>query len=449
MRRVCISERASVHRGDGSLHNGKPSVGLEPVLYDRLYKFDHTQRTVEDTIFQWGDRCARAKQWVGVVQMHGLQIEILPKIDTNPTEGTEDFHNVRANLLAMLSMSGEIPVRERENADLFTRNAPLSETLIAIFAKRLHRELLRGHEQDYQSVEENTNICRGKLCVAQHLRVNSANRAKFYCRSDEFNNNTLLNQVFKAALRLLLKIDLSMNTLSILRECVLILDSVSDVAIQPSIFSTISFTRQNERFREAFHFACLVLKGYSPAVEAGDTPTFSLLFDMEDVFERFIASAMATYIRTRVSDISVHPQSKGDRRNLLVRREGGDRILNLQPDLLLTLDTAGVTKFLIIDTKWKRFDKYKKATPLDADLYQMYAYLKRYECETVFLLYPLVNGAVTVNFDSVSNTGAPNGTIGVRFINLNHKLWTPSGKEALCHQILRLIYEGFGLPLSL
>lgn len=69
------------------------------------------------------------------------------------------------------------------------------------------------------------------------------------------------------------------------------------------------------------------------------------------------------------------------------------RVFQTRPDLLLK---RGGRVIAVIDTKWKRLS----ADPLDrrhgvaqADVYQMMAYARLYECERLMLLYPSAPGA--------------------------------------------------------
>lgn len=59
----------------------------------------------------------------------------------------------------------------------------------------------------------------------------------------------------------------------------------------------------------------------------------------------------------------------------------------LEPDLLVNKNSD---KQIIIDTKWKRYDPSSASHGVQRnDLYQMYAYLTRYErVHTVILVYP-------------------------------------------------------------
>ena len=68
----------------------------------------------------------------------------------------------------------------------------------------------------------------------------------------------------------------------------------------------------------------------------------------------------------------------------------------MKPDI--TLESSGAPKF-ILDAKWKRLKprtlagkkQNEKRGVVQADMYQLYAYGKRYECRTVALVYPQTN----------------------------------------------------------
>src|SRR4029453_9490928 len=93
-------------------------VTLNARLYDRLHAFDRSEYFAREQVFEWGDGAFRTTQWVGVVQVAGLQLEILPKIDLVAVESSDtgDLPQMQArqNLLYMLAVSGDIPVRSRD-----------------------------------------------------------------------------------------------------------------------------------------------------------------------------------------------------------------------------------------------------------------------------------------------------------------------------------------------
>lgn len=443
MRRLVVREHTRIVRWDqeGAAPALDGKVHLERRLYERLKRFDQRGREEKSRIFSWGDGSARTQQWVGVIQVPGLQVEILPKVDATETAPQEEGHrDARKNLLYMLAMSGDVPVRSRDVARLASRRAPLSETLAAIFADRLLGELLRGPERAYLPREENLRRFKGKLLITKQTLHNAAHRERFFCRYDEFSDDTLMNQVFRAACRVLLDSTQTPATQDLLRHCLLLLDQVSDVHIHAELFDQVTLNRQNERFADVFRFCRLILQGRSPTVRAGDTRSFSLLFDMNQVFERFVAAFLRRCVMPGLTGYQLFPQARRRQRHLMA--SGGSGVLALKPDLLIEGPDG---RRLIIDTKWKRLsDKGGRGGVGVADLYQLYAYTRRYGCSRSILLYPSATGFVSRDFDILNAQGQQSGEqVLVRLLNLHRDLHLGAERKALAGELTELIHTGF------
>jgi len=81
----------------------------------------------------------------------------------------------------------------------------------------------------------------------------------------------------------------------------------------------------------------------------------------------------------------VHAQSTG---KYLATTDDGRDAFQLRPDLRLS--ERGRTRF-ILDAKWKRINEAgadPKRGINQADMYQLFAYGKKYRCRTVALVYP-------------------------------------------------------------
>lgn len=436
-----IERRAAIAASYGA------GPGLEGRDYDRLRTFDRTNREGADRIFDWSDGYARTTQWVGVVQIPGVQIEILPKIDALTTsesqpESESAQYKARRNLLYMLSVSGDVPVRSRDVARLAVREAPLSETLAAIFAERLRQELLRGPARAYQEHEANLRTFKGKLLVSRQTLHNSAHRERFYCRFDEFSDDTLMNRIFRASCRVLLENTRTPATQDKLRQCLLLLEGVADTEIQDADFCRIAVNRQNERFEDVLRFCRLLLSGRTPTVQAGDNRTFSLLFDMNKVFERFVAAFLRRYVTPRLVDVQVFPQAGHHKRHLM--ESGGQGVLRLEPDLFV-LGPGGVS--LVMDTKWKLLSPGRRGRGGvgEADLYQLYAYTRRYGCERCILLYPHIPGLEPRDFHVLDADGARRERVTVRQVRLHRNLHREPERSALADELEDLLREGLGM----
>ena len=171
--RVWVNEHERLYRGPPGCESRRCDDGrveLAPEHFERLQRFDESMGATEgQQIFDWKLRYAKASQWVGVMQVRGLSVEVLPKIE-EPGLTTHDAREefARKNLLYMLSLTGELPIRERDLAAQAVYSAPLIEALIRIFAERLFEELNRGVEHGYVRREENLHVLRGKLLFNPH-----------------------------------------------------------------------------------------------------------------------------------------------------------------------------------------------------------------------------------------------------------------------------------------
>lgn len=443
MKRVTLRERGRIFRqpaGYAPPADSPDACWVEARVYERLLAFDRTRGDGE--VFDWRVDHARLKQWVGVIQVPGLTVEILPKIDEHPRDLDDETTLARDNLLVMLAEAGAIPLRVRDLAQLGARQAPLHDTLILLFARGLRDELLRGVDRGYITEVDDLRMMRGKLLIGRHIARNTARRERFTCAVDEFRENTELNRVLKACCRLLLEQTRSAEALEALRQCVFVFDEVQDESNARALLDRIVLSHRNARFAHFLSFCRLVLEQSSPTASSGRNTVFSLLFDMERVFEDFIAAMMQRAVRNLAGDMRVYPQGTTRRRYLMDGDQGG--VLHLKPDLLL----EGSAGRLVIDTKWKRLaesTQRRQAGLSAADLYQLYAYSQRYGAQHSLFLFPFVNGALPRDFAPLCSEGRPIGSaIGLRFVHLHGNLRKPSEFRRVVTQLERLVGEAFG-----
>ena len=439
MRLLTVHEHTRIRRCEVGEQADRNS--LEAHLFDKLQATDRGRKD----IFEWGIRWCKTTQWVGVVQAPGVQVEILPKTDAFQEDagGEEQRQSVRSNLLYMLAVSGDIPVRQRDIARLCTRRAPLQEMLVSLFAERLREELLRGPERGYEENQENLRQFKGKLMVKRQVLTNAARRERFFCQHDEFSVDTRLNRIFKTSCRLLLRAVHSAATQDTLRQSLLLLQDVGDTEAQAEEFDRITLTRQNERFGELLAFCRLVMAGRSPLGQTGDNTTFSLLFDMNRVFENFIAAFLQRHVVPRMPGVAVYPQ--GGQHQLPLMTHQGKEILKLKPDLLV----EGPDRRLVVDTKWKQLAPGGGRGGVGReDLYQLFAYLHRYGCERSVLLYPHLPDLEPREFDVLDEKGVTSKQVWVRTVKLHANLHQEAGRQQLADELEQILATGLAPPAS-
>lgn len=405
-----------------------------------LQTFDEQQaHSSGDTIFDWGFlQFIKAKSYVGVIQISGFTIEVLPKIDTKDTQAVESAsqQNCRQNLLYMLSQVRRIPIHERDLASQKLQRLPMLEVLIRIFARKLLLELRRGQQHQYLYREEELPYIKGKLITNQIGNRNVGRKHLHTIGYDEFVNDTWLNRILKAACTRLLKMAINSRTGQYLREALLELSDVESCQITVQDFESVVFDRNASRFEELFEFSKLVLLGTSPSSTSGQSRTFNLLVPMEVLFEEFIGVTLKSHAgKFDFNRNQIHMQARKRRKSLL-RNEAGKGKFWLKPDVLIE-DLNGHTS-IILDTKWKRLltdQQNSKNGVSQSDIYQLYAYANRYRCRNNILLYPSAGGIVGKKFqldETVDQT-----YLRVEVIDLSYDL--RKNKDRLIQQLQQIL----------
>jgi 5-methylcytosine-specific restriction enzyme subunit McrC len=88
--------------------------------------------------------------------------------------------------------------------------------------------------------------------------------------------------------------------------------------------------------------------------------------------------------------------------------------MKMKPDMLI----ESTDERVIVDTKWKRMDGGKVSR---GDLYQLYAYAKRYDASRCVLLFPEVAGAVPAEY-TLEGDGGRESELQTRTIPLGLEL---------------------------
>lgn len=340
--------------------------------------------TNELEVFKYANKTSLvAQQYVGVFQLGPHTVEVLPKIDG-------DDQSVRRNLVAMLAVALDLDISEGEAARVATQNHGILEILIRLFCDKLFIQVHKGLVRRYEGREENLSVLRGKLGIAEQVRLNAANPERLFCRFDEFQEDNPLNQVLKAAIRLLLKVSKELKNQRQLAELLLVFEGASDCSKASLPWTRVVFDRMSERYRPCFKLAELFLKSTPPDVTGGAAHGFSLFFDMNVLFEEYIGRMAARTFRPLGYQVKLQDSQK----HLAYDENQKRAAFAMKPDVVGQLDSQVAW---IIDTKWKPLAKKNSWNPLSTqqkdvvsqqDFYQMYAYANSYDCPDVILLYP-------------------------------------------------------------
>ncbi len=361
----------------------------------------------------------QATQYVGMIQSRHGSLNILPKVDRD-IDGEQAA--VR-NLITMLCYAYDLPLSAQSDASLKTGQGSWFEVLTGLFAQQLYDQLRQGIERVYVTIEERSPALKGRWLLEQQLTRHPHIRHAFDVRYDDFMSDTPLNRVFRYVTELLIGVSRAAKNQRLLAEIQTLLEPVT---LSPRITSEdlnhIIFTRLNERFYPAFQIARLLIESMTQVMQSGAAPLTAFVFDMNVLFESFVARFLAKHWREIAGkshkSFSVQAQMQGEKTLYLAQREDHAPAFKLIPDLLLRDSQHQVS--LVMDTKYKRLDaSTRKLEISQGDVYQMLAYANRFGCSRVLLLYPSNQGQVIDSKFSILNSEI---TIDVRTINVHQQL---------------------------
>ena len=331
-------------------------------------------------VLEHGRKGLRARGVVGVIATPGCQLEILPKIE-GAGESAVDDATLRHRLIHMLAMARDIRIDARAITQLGWQRDTILELLIRLYCSKLVDAVRQGIPQQYTDQEDDLPTLRGRLDVTRQFSTLAVSPQRLACRFDARSPDIALNQVMRAAIGKLSRLAQAPDNQRALRELSFAYADISEVSPGALRWDLIVLDRTNTRWRELLSLARLFLGDRHQQTSAGPIDGYALLFEMNILFEEYVARLLARALAS--TDLSVSAQ--GGHRDCLFEGETGR--FRTRPDLIVR---RGSRIALIIDTKWKRITRIDdpKQGVSQADVYQLMAYGRLYECRYVVLLYP-------------------------------------------------------------
>ena len=383
MKTISVLENTLIGSEDQWLDPPKNGVLVPDGVFQSLRRFAFENDTADGLLtfsVQKGREVVQVRNYVGLLPLSNRnQLEILPKISAIGQE--------RNVLLAMLKHLRHSPFRTLADAQTRAVQLPLWETFILAFLDSVALIVQQGIQRAYVPVERNERFWKGKLQVARQQRENAAHAERLAVVYDTFTANTAPNRLLKTTL---LYLNSRTANQSIQRSIGQLSRVLDEVPVSPSIPDDLRAVRRAGalflRYAPALRWAEALLSGQGLGVQTGRVPGLALLFPMERVFEAYVAHGIRTHWpdanEVRLQESSAH----------LVDEHAGIPKFKLRPDIIIRHQD----KTMVMDTKWKLIN-----APIgnaasnsgnygieQADLYQLYAYGKKYAANDLFLIYP-------------------------------------------------------------
>lgn len=149
-----------------------------------------------------------AKNYVGVITMNdGTTIEILPKIFSHAafTDEEEKEKKVKKLLIDMLKTLRNTPFKSLQATNVNIDKLSIFEIFIRMFVDEVFYIVKRGLKCDYETIQSNENVFKGKMVFAVQIKHNYAHKERSFVEYDEFNTNRAENKILKSTLSYLYK----------------------------------------------------------------------------------------------------------------------------------------------------------------------------------------------------------------------------------------------------
>lgn len=363
-------------------------VTLPPDTFRQLEDFILTNRSKDADALELMGLSARkgvgriitAKNYVGIIAMNdGTTIEILPKVYSHETDD-ENGKMTKRLLINMLKTLRNSPYKSLQISSVNSERMNIFEIFVRMFVDEVFFIVKRGLKCSYETVEENAKFFKGKMQFSQQIKFNRYHKERNYVEFDSFSANRPENRLLKATLQYLYRRSVSSKNRSDIK---VLLNSFAEVEASVDYtgdFAKCILDRNMKDYANALLWSRVFLTGRSFTSFSGSEIAHALLFPMEVLFESYIA----TLVRNSLpgSEFVVRTQ---DKRHHLFDLPGKKFLM--KPDIVVNRKSDDAV--FVMDTKWKVLSDVKANYGISqADMYQMYAYQKKYDAKSVTLLYP-------------------------------------------------------------
>lgn len=354
----------------------------------------------------------KPSHYVGVIKYKNIQFEILPKLLGQDNDREDNRKQILKNLLYMLSYTKQLDIKDNEVANITSCPNPFIETLIRVFADRLFDALKRFVPKNYEICEENTSAFKGKLKIAENIRYNLTNKARFFCEFDSFTEDTELNQLFLYVATRLQSISQDAYNKKILKFIINIYSDISFRYFSVHDLKRIRLTRSQQVFSQPFNLAKMFLEHSSVDMSKHQFDNIALIWDMNILFEEFVFE----FLKRNRESLDIYDVKYQKGRRLLKSKDNQHYYANTFVDMFITKTNGGPQ--IVLDTKYK-ITSGKYGDFNNSDIFQVVTYCKLHDSNNAILLYPATDSTSQDSHAYTLNTDKDTEEVQIKTAQIN------------------------------
>lgn len=242
----------------------------------------------------------------------------------------------------------------------------------ALLALGMSKQVKRGLTKEYVTHTELLTSPRGRIDVSGSLKERAPSKKQLICEMDEYTENTMLNQIIKSTLLLLIKSNqVKSKRKKKMKKLVNYVQHVDVINLSSVSWHTIRYQRHNANYRMLIHICQFVMQGLLLSSTAGVEKYHHFLDDqfMSRLYEKFVLAYYQKHypsLRASASHIEWQVESEDTR-----------FLPTMKSDIMLQKGDQTI----IIDTKYyqqsmQHQSLYNSSTLHSNHLYQIYTYVK-------------------------------------------------------------------------
>lgn len=290
----------------------------------------------------------------------------------------------------------------------------IHDMFATILGKGVASQLKQGLYREYILQEEELFVLRGKLNIQGTIRNKIQHKQKLSCEYDELSENSLLNQILKTTMQVLVRQKtVKQEHKVVLKKNLVFFDNVDVIEPSQIKWDKIRYQKNNQSYRMLMNVCYLVISGLILSTDKGEVKLATFLDDraMHSLYEKFILE----YYRYHHPEYKANPDT--------IPWDIDDGMIEFLPAMVtdITLKYGGRT--LIIDAKYYAHtmqSQHDVQSIHSGNLYQVFTYVKNLDKNNTgnvagMLLYAKTQEQITPN-NKYSMGG---NTIWVKTLDLN------------------------------
>lgn len=325
----------------------------------------------------------------GSISLSGISLQIVPKFVEDATRLVDwDV----SSLFILDALAGKHVISLIAHRQKWQSHRVL-DLIAYAFADAAERGLRDQPIHIYRQREESTVALRGRLNLGRQLR-NSINAPHLLeCDFDQLDTENAFNDILKWAATTLME---SAREKALKTRLRLVVDSIPGDPQRSANYrhARLMLPPQFQTWHDALELSRLLASGMVLSKGGGRGAGYSLLFNMERAFERFVEVVLNQCINTNEDWTS----SRQEWITYATPQYEGGKVLRCRPDNVVR--RAGIP-LMVVDAKYKLLDEElslnqndkANGAPASLDVYELLGGMVAHNCDLGLLIYPSSTGS--------------------------------------------------------